>query len=213
MPDEREKFSLTDMEAAFDIQRVSLGGPIFDVEKLKWLNGLWIREDLDVPALAKRLQDWALNEAMLMKVLPHAQGRMEVLADFVPMSAYLASGELSLAIDDFASLSEPLDETVERLQFVLWRLEALQNWERGAIFECLKGLANELGLKPKALFAPLFIAVAGSTAAYSMPDSMSILGPDMTRARLRRAIEVLGGVSKKAAKRLEKEYASLSSAE
>ena len=43
---ERKKFSLDDMQAAFDIDRVSLGGPIFDVEKLKWLNGLWLRETL-----------------------------------------------------------------------------------------------------------------------------------------------------------------------
>ena len=43
----------------FDIQRVSLGGPIFDVEKLSWLNGLWIREDLSQQQLAQRLHDWA----------------------------------------------------------------------------------------------------------------------------------------------------------
>src|SRR5690606_26897028 len=42
MPDEREKFSLEEMVEHFDIQRVSLGGPIFDVEKLAWLNGQWI---------------------------------------------------------------------------------------------------------------------------------------------------------------------------
>lgn len=213
MPDESEKFTLSAMEAAFDIQRVSLGGPIFDVEKLKWLNGMWIREDLEIEALAKRLQDWALNEAMLMKVLPHAQGRMEVLSDFASMSAYLVSGELTLTIEHFASLNESLEETVRRLQFVLWRLEALSDWERGAVFNCLKALSEELELKPKVLFAPLFIAIAGSTAAYSMPDSMSILGPDMTRARLRKAIEVLGGVSKKALKRLEREYADLSKPE
>ena len=46
MPDEREKFALSEMIEHFDIQRVSLGGPVFDVEKLKWLNGVWIREDL-----------------------------------------------------------------------------------------------------------------------------------------------------------------------
>jgi len=39
MPDEREKFTLAEMIEHFDIQRVSLGGPIFDVEKLNWLNG------------------------------------------------------------------------------------------------------------------------------------------------------------------------------
>ena len=56
MPDEREKFSLKDMIEAFDISRVSLGGPIFDVEKLSWLNGMWIREDLSLEQLADRLQ-------------------------------------------------------------------------------------------------------------------------------------------------------------
>ena len=212
MPDEREKFSLPEMEAAFDIKRVSLGGPIFDVEKLRWLNGLWIRESLDVEALAERLQTWALNKAMLMKVLPHAQARMEVLSDFVPMSAYLASGDLSLNAAQFEALSEPLDETLRRLQFVLWRLESHQDWQRDGLFAALKQLADQLALKPKPLFAPLFIAIAGSNAAYSLPDSMAILGPDMTRSRLRNAIDVLGGVSKKATKRLEKEYTSLPSA-
>ncbi len=213
MPDEREKFSLTEMEAAFDISRVSLGGPIFDVEKLKWLNGLWIREDLNLEQLAGRLQEWALNQAMLMKVLPHAQSRMEVLSDFVPLSAYLASGDLPLTDASFAGLKDPVEETVRRMQFALWRLESQRDWGRDALFGCLKELSVQLSLKPKDLFAPLFVAVAGSSAAYSLPDSMEILGPDMSRARLRRAIDVLGGVSKKAAKRLEKEYAALGNAE
>ena len=96
MPDEREKFTLTEMEQVFDIQRVSLGGPIFDVEKLNWLNGLWIREDLTTAQLGQRLQDWALNADMLEKILPHAQSRMNILSDFIPLSAYLVSGALPL---------------------------------------------------------------------------------------------------------------------
>jgi glutamyl-tRNA synthetase len=77
MPNEEEKFTLGEMQAAFDISRVSLGGPIFDIEKLKWLNGLWIRESLTQDELANRLYDWALNPEMLGRILPHAQGRIE----------------------------------------------------------------------------------------------------------------------------------------
>ena len=209
MPDEREKFTLAEMEQAFDIKRVSLGGPIFDLEKLNWLNGLWIREDLSLDELAQRLRAWALNREMLGKILPHAQSRMTTLADFVPLSAYLVSGELPLSPADFGD-AEDSDATIRMLQFVLWRLEAHQDWSRDALFQVLKSTAEALELKPKALFAPLFVAVAGSNSGYSMPDSMAILGPDMTRARLRAAIGVLGGVSKKALKRLEKEYAGLS---
>ena len=60
--------------------------------------------------------------------------------------------------------------------------------------------------KMKDFLAPLFIAISGSTASFSVFDAMVLLGPDMTRARIRHAIEVLGSVSKKAMKRFEKAY-------
>jgi glutamyl-tRNA synthetase len=210
MPDEAEKFTLEEMQAAFDITRVSLGGPVFDVEKLKWLNGLWIRESLSMDDLIRRLRDWALNRAMLEKILPQAQGRIEVLSDLIPQAAYLLSGELALKPEAFGESDPEREEAVMRMQFALWRLEAQQDWSRDALFAALKGLAEAMDLKPKALFEPLFVALSGEKVAYSIPDSMAILGPDMTRARLRHAIEACGGVSKKAAKRLEKDYAALS---
>ena len=209
MPDEREKFTLDEMQAAFDISRVSLGGPVFDVEKLKWLNGLWIRESLSEDELIRRLRNWALNREMLKKILPHAQGRIEVLSDLIPQAAYLLSGDLSLDADAFGAEGEARESAVMQMQFVLWRLEAQQDWSRDALFAALKALADAMGTKPKELFAPLFVALSGQKVAYSVPDSMAILGPDMTRARLRAAIDACGGVSKKAVKRLEKDYAAL----
>ena len=209
MPDEQEKFTLSEMQEAFDINRVSLGGPVFDVEKLKWLNGLWIRESLSTDDLIQRLQDWALNREMLEKILPQAQGRIDVLSDLIPQAAYLLSGEVFVAPDAFGEAGDERDTALAQMQFVLWRLEAQQDWRRDALFAALKALAEAMGIKPKALFAPLFVALSGQSVAYSIPDSMAILGPDMTRARLRHAIDACGGVSKKALKRLEKEYAAL----
>ena len=209
MPDEREKFTLEEMQAAFDLSRVSLGGPVFDVEKLKWLNGLWIRESLSEGELIRRLRDWALNREMLEKILPHARGRIEVLSDLIPQAAYLLSGDVALDADAFGEQGEARESAVMQMQFVLWRLEAQQDWSRDALFAALKALADAMGTKPKELFAPLFVALSGQKVAYSVPDSMAILGPDMTRARLRAAIDACGGVSKKAAKRLEKDYAAL----
>ena len=209
MPDEQEKFTLSEMQEAFDINRVSLGGPVFDVEKLKWLNGLWIRESLSTDDLIQRLQDWALNREMLEKILPQAQGRIDVLSDLIPQAAYLLSGEVFVAPDAFGEAGNERDTALAQMQCVLWRLEAQQDWRRDALFAALKALAEAMGIKPKALFAPLFVALSGQSVAYSIPDSMAILGPDMTRARLRHAIDACGGVSKKALKRLEKEYAAL----
>jgi glutamyl-tRNA synthetase len=212
MPDDSEKFSLAQMQAEFDLQRVSLGGPIFDIEKLSWLNGLWIREDLNEAQLAQRLVDWAYNEDSLRKVLPHAQRRMETLSDFAPLVAFLVSGTLPITEADFAGLKGEREDVVRQLQFALWRLEALRYWNRDAIWDELKVLAAAEGAKIRDFLAPLFVAIAGTDASISVVDSMELLGPDMSRARIRRAIEVLGGVSKKSMKRLEKQYQELTSA-
>ena len=209
MPDEREKFTLDEMIGDFDIQRVSLGGPIFDREKLSWLNGMWLREDFDEEALADRLVDWAFNRENLMQVLPHARQRMETLSDFAPLAGFLVSGTLPLNEASFDSLKGDREAIVKVLQFALWRLEARREWTRDLIWDDMKGLADALGVKIKDLLAPLFIAIAGNSASFSVVDSMAILGPDMSRARIRHAVDVLGGVSKKAAKRLDKEYMAL----
>ena len=209
MPDDSEKFSLQQMMSQFDIQRVSLGGPIFDVEKLSWLNGMWIREDLDQQQLAQRLIDWAYNETRLMQVLPHAQQRMETLSDFAPLAGFLVSGTLPLTEDSFAGVKAKREAIVEGMQFALWRLEELRHWDRDGIWNELKGIADAREIKVKDFLAPLFVAISGTSASFSVVDSMEMLGPDMSRARIRHAIDVLGGVSKKAMKRLEKQYQGL----
>jgi glutamyl-tRNA synthetase len=88
-------------------------------------------------------------------------------------------------------------------------MEALRHWDRDQIWNELKAVADALEVKVKDFLAPIFVAIAGSSASFSVVDSMELLGPDMSRARLRHAIEVLGGVSKKAMKRLEKDYQQL----
>lgn len=209
MPDEREKFSLQEMQQAFDISRVSLGGPIFDTEKLRWLNGLWIREDLTTEQLAQRLTDWAYNSERLGAVLPHLQPRMETLSDFAPQAAFLVSGTLDLGEADFAPLNLDPEQLLRQLQFALWALEEIREWDRDAVWNSLKGLADRMDLKVRDFLAPLFIAISGSRASFSVVDAMALLGPDMSRARVRHAIAVLGGVSKKAGKRFEKDYRQL----
>ncbi|GAB2879282.1 glutamate--tRNA ligase [Microbulbifer echini] len=208
MPDEREKFSLEEMLEDFDIHRVSLGGPVFDVEKLSWLNGLWIRE-LENEQLADRLIDWMFNRENLLKVLPHARERMETFGDFAPLVSFLAAGQLPLSEESFKGNKLELDEQKKLLQFALWRLEALRAWDRDSIFQAVKALATAMEIKLKDFNAPLFVAISGTTASFSVMDAMVLLGPDLSRARLRQAIDALGGAGKKVLKRWEKEYALL----
>jgi glutamyl-tRNA synthetase len=209
MPDECEKFTLDEMLKEFDIQRVSLGGPIFDVEKLSWLNGLWIREELSDEQLADRLQQWALNRDRLLQFLPFAKQRVETLSDIAPLGSYLVSGMLPITAEDLQSAGMESDQLIEVLQFSLWRLESIQQWQRDRIFNELKSVADTMDIKMKPFLAPLFIAIAGSSSSISVMDSMALLGADMSRARLRFAIELLGGVGKKKLKKMEKAYQQL----
>ena len=211
MPDEREKFSLAEMQASFDISRVSLGGPIFDVEKLKWLNGVWVREDYSDNALADKLSSWLLNKENLIQVIPHVKQRMEILSDFMPMVAFLASGSLNLNEQSFATNKLLLDEQKKALQFSLWELEALRSWERDAIFNSLKSIADGMQIKMKDFLAPLFVAISGSTSSFSVMDAMVLLGSDLSRARIRESIDILGGAGKKILKKYESEYRNLKS--
>ncbi|WP_252106669.1 MULTISPECIES: glutamate--tRNA ligase [unclassified Halomonas] len=209
MPDEREKFSLQEMMDAFDIQRVSLGGPVFDLEKLTWLNGVYIREDMDDDALLKALREWAFNEEYVRQILPQVRTRVETLSQVAPLAGHFFSGLPAITEADFESVKLEREELVKLLQFLVWRFETVPAWNKEALLAEVQTLAGAFDLKMKAFLAPVFIAITGSNASTSVMDAMAILGSDVTRARLRHAIEVLGGVSKKKAKRFEKEFRAL----
>ncbi|ALM51834.1 glutamate--tRNA ligase [Halomonas huangheensis] len=209
MPDEREKFSLDEMVANFDIQRVSLGGPVFDLEKLTWLNGVYLREDLDDQAFLKALMGWAFNPSYVGQILPQVRTRVDTLSDVAPLAGHFFSGLPDIDASSFASVKLEHEELLRLLQFLVWRLEVVPSWNKEALLAEVKTLCEYFDLKMKGFLAPVFIAVTGSASSTSVMDAMAILGSDMTRARLRHAINVLGGVSKKQAKRFEKEYREL----
>lgn len=210
MPDEREQFTRDEMFEHFDIRRVSLGGPIFDQEKLSWLNSQWLR-DLSEEQFVQRFIDWGLDKSALMPVVQHVQPRVERLSDVVPLTSFLLSGMLDVTEQQFEHKKIEKDELIKLLQMGLWQLEAIRHWEKPEIQKRLFALAKIKELKPKEFLQPFFVAIAGTTQSFSVLDSMEILGPDMSRARVRHAIDVLGGVSKKGMKKLEKEYRSVSS--
>lgn len=203
MPDEREKFSLPDMIEHFDINRVSLGGPIFDMEKLSWLNGQWLRE-LPVEDFAAKVQQWAFNPEYLMQIAPHVQGRVETFSQIAPLAGFFFAGALNLDPALFAH--KKLDEAQVRqvMQLILWKLEALRQWHKDGITACIQNVADHLGLKLRDVMPLMFASMTGQASSVSVLDAMEIIGPDLTRFRLRQALELLGGASKKEAKDWEK---------
>ena len=206
MPDESEKFSLSSMIENFDLSRVSLGGPIFDVEKLSWLNGMWIREDLSDEQFVQRVKEWSFNDNAIAPLVEHVKGRVETFSDIAPLASFMFAGMLPIDETSFGGSKLDRDTLKRVLQYTLWRLEAQRDWTKENVFADVKGLAKAMDIKMGDFMQPIFVSIAGTPNSWSVMDSMALLGPDMTRARLRFALNVLGGFSKKESKRVDKEF-------
>jgi glutamyl-tRNA synthetase len=209
MPDGEEKFYLDQMIEHFNIEHVHLGGPVFDIEKLDWLNGRWIREDLDDNAFAARVAEWALNGEKLRQFIPLVKDRVEKFSDLAAMTDYLLFGYPDITASSFEQCKLDTDISRQILQFSAWLIDDVSEWDRDDLYQRFSLLAKAMDVKLKELLAPLFITITGRASAPPLFDSMVILGPDMVRARIRRGLETLGRPSKKQLKAMEKAYRAL----
>ena len=209
MPDGREVFSVDEMTAAFDLLRVSLGGPVFDVEKLNWLNGKYIREQLSADDFMRLFAQWAFDSGKMQQIVPLLRDRVERFSDVVPLAGFFLSGLPEISEESFSHKQLDASQMRKILQFTIWELENSDDLSRDGVEALCVRLAQFIGLKIREFLFPLFIAITGKAVSTSVIDAISIIGLDVSRARLRHAITVLGGISKKEAKLLEKEYRDL----
>ena len=194
MPDEREEFSLADFVEAFDPAKISLGGPVFDLEKLTWLNGKHIRE-LEPAALLERLRSEQLSDDYLLKVLPLAHERIDTLADFIAYADFFFVGDVEYdeAIRPKMvgkGLTPPQMAKVLR-ELLEEGLDPILDWKIETVEAAIRGFAERRELSPKQLFMPVRIAVTGRTATPGLFDTMAVLGKELCRRRLRCAMDVL----------------------
>ena len=88
MPDGRDEFTLEEFVQAFELERISLGGPVFDLEKLTWLNGRYLRR-LTTDEFIARLRGGPLSDSYLAEVLPLVRERVDTLEGFFEYAVLL----------------------------------------------------------------------------------------------------------------------------
>ena len=209
MPSGEEKFSLEEMAQNFDIRRVSLGGPVFDLAKLSWLNGRYIRENLTTDEFAERLAAWAVNREYAVPILKLVQERVEKLSDVLPKVAHFFSSPPAVSEQSFQHKKLSLEDVRKVLFFAGRRFDELRSWKADALRAELEQLGAALNLKIRDLLFPLFVAISGQAVSTPLFETLEILGPDLCRMRLREALENIGGLSKKQVEQLEREYRAL----
>jgi glutamyl-tRNA synthetase len=209
MPGGEEKFTVAEMVANLELERISLGGPIFDVDKLRWLNGRYLRENYTPEGLLGALEAWSLNRERLGRIVPLVQPRLETLGDWGALTAPFFADRIALDPKDLVPKGSTEDEVRDLLQMAVWRLEADREFTAASIERTLKDMADRLQMKLRDLTAPFYVALSGSRVWTPLYDSMEVLGSDMVRIRLRRAVQALGDISEKKQKALEKRYAAV----
>lgn len=160
--------------------------------------------ELSVEQFADAARKWAFNTDYVMQIAPLVQGRVETFSEIAPLAGFFFSGDVAVSPELLAHKKLDTDQVRQVLQLVLWKLEALRQWDKEGITACINATGGLLDLKLRDIMPLMFASITGQSSSVSVLDAMTILGPDLTRFRLRQAIEVLGGVSKKENKAWEK---------
>jgi glutamyl-tRNA synthetase len=203
---EEEKFSFEQLAESFDPDRISLGGSIFDIEKLNWLNGRYLREERTPEQILDALKSWLLNDEYIAQIVPLLQQRMETLGDFIPKAAFFLAREVDPDPGDLVPKKREAEEVVPMLQTAIWSLDEVLDWDKERIEAAIRGVAEYWQWPVRDITVPLTVAMVGTRVGPPLFEAVVLLGQDLMRMRLIQAMNGLGGLSKKKAAKLEKEW-------
>ncbi|WP_433972211.1 glutamate--tRNA ligase [Tunturiibacter lichenicola] len=184
---ETDIFTLPDMVARFDVKNIRLGGPVFDLTKLKWLNGEYIRA-LTPESFYKALRETILSDAYLQQIAPLVQTRIETLGEFGNLTHFLFADDIMPPAEVFVPKKRTLEETLAFAAEQLTVLEAT-DWTHEALEPALKKLGEEKQWSVKENFMLLRAILTGSTMSPPLLESMVVFGKSRTLDRVRRFLE------------------------
>lgn len=192
MPDGREVFSLDAFIKAFDIERISLGSPVFDLKRLRHLNARYLREVLPLETVATRLEPWLTefgfpidDQDYLLDALDVLRPRAETLAELADQSRMFFVD--TVTYDDDARRRLAAGQAfLEDLERAFSRLELFDD---DAIDDLLHEYVQRQGVPLGKVLMPLRVALTGTTQAPAVVDLVAILGRTRTLARLGQALQ------------------------
>ncbi|MCX5750319.1 MAG: glutamate--tRNA ligase [Candidatus Saganbacteria bacterium] len=200
---DQEIFSREQLIELFSLDRVAKTGAIFDTEKLKWLNSLYIRQslperiyDLAMPFLEKAFETYNKLDKektgieYIMKVIQILQDRLVLIADISYLAQYF--------FDDHIEYDPQAKEKYftnpkakEYLERIKAELEKLSGFTKPEIEAAFKGLAKEMGIKLGEIIHPTRLALTGRSESPGIYDVVEILGKEKVTARLQAALETM----------------------
>ena len=203
---ERETFTFEEFSKNFAWHKINPAGAVFNLDKLNWLNGHYIRE-LTEQDLAQRLLPFLQRDAALPQpaslpqlgrlnaIVPLIQTRINLLSEAAALVApfYVDDDKLEIAEDARKQLQESAPQVLDAAIAALEPISgAIGNpdgsgleWTAARLEEALRAaIVDGLGIKPRLAFGPIRTAVSGQRISPPLFESMEILGKDATLRRL-----------------------------
>jgi glutamyl-tRNA synthetase len=183
-----------EMIEAFDVAHVSRNPAVFDLQKLAWMNGHYIRESPDdrlAGMIEESLREQGVDAdaATVRQALPLIKERIQTIGEAGPMLRFLFE---DVEPDEKARAMLGPDRA-EQLRDVIKALDELSEWKADDIHAALNSVKERLGLSSKQAFQPVRAAVTGTLVSPPLFESMELLGRERSMERLRRAADAAGG--------------------
>ena len=204
LDDHTELLTREELVQSFSIERIVRSAAVFNLEKLTWMNGVYIR-GLDEDELSERIagklddslpQDVPrpVSREYVRAIAPLVRERIRTLADAPELMDFFFLRDLDYPASDLVQRGLDAEATAKALAATLERLAATEQWTAEALEGELRPLAEELSVKTGQLFGAIRVAVTGRKAAPPLFETMDVLGREACLARLREAISAASGV-------------------
>ena len=182
-----EKFTLHEMVQHFDVKNIRVAGPVFDLTKLKWLNGEYIRA-LSPADFYAALRSTVLSDEYLSEIAALIQTRIEVLGQFGDLTNFFFADNVLPSPEVFLPKKRTIEETLAFAAEQLGVLEAT-DWTFEALEPALKKLGEDKQWSVKENFMLLRAIVTGGTMSPPLLESLIVFGKARTLDRMRRFLE------------------------
>jgi glutamyl-tRNA synthetase len=190
--EDREIFTLNEMIEVFDLKKISIGGPVFDMVKLTWLNQHYMHK-MDEEAFIQYIREEIFNRDYLRRLKPLALERMSRFEQFVDNNAFFFNGALDYKHVEVLPASKDKDAVREMLQQLLEQLDDLYDWQNKPLHDLLNAHREKIAWKPKDYFMTIRLIVTGRKDSPPLTESMELIGREMVRFRIRNFIDTVLG--------------------
>ena len=192
--DDREILDIKEMIYLFDLKDVSDAGPRFNLSKLNWINGVYIRKKSrkELVRLIEPFAPKGFNISLINKTIPLIQERITKLSDYSDLVDFLVK-EIKYPAKLLIQKGKTKKETRKMLLMINDQLSIIKekDWQYNQLEKVCRNLVSQTDWKPRDFFMTIRVAVTGKTITPPLFESMELLGKKKTLQRLQKAIKKL----------------------